>query len=425
MKKINLAVLIIMLLIAWGCKEDEPVPTTGIATGKVTDANTAANLEGVRIIVFESNSNSPVASLSTGADGTYKIDLLPGSYYFKMYRQDYEQIPPKGMSPIPFSISIGSEVNKPYEMNPSQVQNGGYVKGKVSDETNKGIAGVLVVAGRDGKGYSAVTDGNGDFYIFNLPAGTYNLEGWLGGYTSEQQTVDVSPSTESTKNLSLTTGASGSVTGTVTFLASNEKEVDITLIHPLTREAIPGIRTTSSKNYTLSNVPAGTYVARASFQNDERVVDPDWIIKNGEPVVIVANGVISRNFSLTGSVLLSSPTNLPTTTEPYPVTSLTPNFSWSPYSSSSDYVIEVSDASGNVIWGGFSEGESGLVKNVTVPSSQTNVDFNHDGSASKALEPGKIYRWRVYASKNDTKEATGWKLISVSEDQMGIIKIAE
>ena len=424
MKKINLAVLMIILFAAWSCKDEEPIVTTGAVSGKVTDAISDASLEGVRIIVFESNSNSPVSSIITGADGNYKTDLLPGSYYFKLYRQGYDQVPPKGMSPVPFFISVGTNVTKPYEMNPSQVQDGGYVKGKVS-EAGKGVAGVLVVADKDSKGYSAVTDANGDYYIYNLPAGDYSLKGWLGGYTSEQQTVNISSSSESTKNITLTQGASGSVNGTVTFLASTEKEVDITLTHPLTREAIPGIRTTSSKNYSLSNVPSGTYIARASFQNDERVVDPDWIIKNGELLVTVANDAVSRNFSLTGSVLLSSPTNLPITTEPYPITSPTPTFSWSAYSSSSDYVIEVSDASGNIIWGGFSEGASGMVKNVTIPSSQTSVIFNKDGSAKKALEPGKVYRWKVYASKNDAKEATGWKLISVSEDQMGLIKISE
>jgi hypothetical protein len=74
-----------------------------------------------------------------------------------------------------------------------------------------------------------------------------------------------------------------------------------------------------------------------------------------------------------------------------------------------------------VIWGGFNDDYT--EKKVSVSKSQTSVTYNFDGSATGGLEAGKIYRWRVYASKDSTQEPTGWKLISVSEDQMGIIKI--
>lgn len=427
MRNKSLIVLTLVVMVAWGCKDDEPV-TTGVVSGTVTDANTKAALSGVRIIVVESNSNTPVKSLTTGADGTYKAELLPNSYYLKLYRQGYEQVPPKGMSPLPFTVMLADDVANPYEMNPSLVQDGGFVKGKVA-ESGAGVAGVLVVAEKDGQGYSAITDAAGEYYIYNLPAGSYSLKGWIGGYTSDQPTIAIAASAESTQNLQLTKGAAGTVNGTVSFLASNAREVDITLIHPLTKEPVPGLVTKSMQNYSIANVPAGTYVARASYQNDERVVDPDWIIKNGEPVVNVDAAATTRDFSLTGSVKLTAPTNAAATTMPLEVPA-TPAFSWAAYSSASDYVLEVSDANGNVVWGGFgtgtlSNGQPGPVKKVRVPSSQTTAVYNFDGTATAALQPGKIYRWKVYASKDDSKEATGWKLISVSEDQMGLIKIAQ
>lgn len=424
MRTNSLLILALLLGVMWGCgKEDEPV-ITGVVNGKITDANTDVALEGVRIIVFDSDANAPVTSLTTDAEGAYTIELVEGSYYLKLYRNGYNQVPPKGMSPLPFTVTIGGEQTKSFEMNPSQVQNGGYIKGKISEGTTA-VPGVLVVAEKDGQGFSAVTDAAGDFYIYNLPAGSYALKGWLAGYSSEEQSVSVTASTESIKNLELTKGTSGSVTGTLSFLASTAVEVDISLVHPATGEAIPGLLTKSAQDFTLTNVPDGTYLARASYQNDDRVVDPDWIIKFGEPVVTVSGGEVARNFSLTGSVKLTAPTNLPETTEPFILTSATPEFSWVAYSSTSDYVVEVSDANGNVIWGGFREGASGPEKVVSVPSSQTSVVYNFDESASSELLPGKVYRWRVYASKNDTKEATGWKLISVSEDQRGLIQVGE
>ena len=425
MRNRNLLILAFLLLLVWSCgKEEEPLVVTGVVSGKVTDANSGAALDGVRIIVFASNTNEPVQSLVSDAEGAYRAELTEGSYYLKLYRNGYNQVPPKGMSPLPFTITVGGELAKSYEMNPSQVQNGGYIKGRLSEGT-LGVAGALVVAEKDGQGYSAVTDAAGDYFIYNLPAGSYSLKGWLAGYSSEQQSVSVASAAESIKNLQLTKGVSGSVSGALSFLASTAVEVDVTLVHPITAEPIPGLLTSSTQNYNIANVPDGTYIARATFRNDGRVVDPDWIIKNGEPVVTVSGGNVARNFSLTGAVKLNAPTNLAETTEPKVITETTPEFSWAPYSSASDYVVEVSDVNGNVVWGGFREGSAGPEKVVMVPSSQTSVVYNFDKTASSPLLPGKVYRWRIYASKNDSKEATGWKLISVSEDQMGIIKVAE
>ncbi len=424
MRNTNLMMLAIILFMVWGCKKDEEAVVTGVVKGVITDADTDASLEGVRIIVFESNTNSPIKSLTTGADGAYRADLLAGNYYLKLYRQGYDQVPPKGMSPVPFNVSVGGEVAKPYEMNPSSVQDGGYVTGKVV-EGSTGKAGVLVVAANADEGFSAVTDAAGDYFIYNLPAGNYQLKAWVADYNSDEQLVTVASATETLQNLQLSRGGAGSVSGSISFLASTAKEVDITLVHPLTGEPVPGLITSSSQNYSITKIPAGTYIARASYQNDERVVDPDWIVKFGEPVVDIASGNVTLDFSLTGSVKLNSPSNLATTTEPFVVTSSTPTFEWAAYSSSSDYVIEVSDANGNVIWGGFGE-EAGLpVKKVWVPSSQTSVVFNFDNTATQALEPGKTYRWKVYASKDDSRADTGWKLISVSEDQMGLIQVTE
>lgn len=424
MKKINFIILISFLFAAWGCNKDDAEPTTGIVKGIVTDAGTAATLADVRIIIFESNSNSPVASMSTGADGAYAADLLPGSYYLKLYKQGYDHVPPRNISPIPFTVSLNGELDNPVSMNASEIQNAGFIQGKVQ-ESEKGVAGVLVVGEKDGKGFSTISDAAGEFFLFNLPAGSYTLKAWVAGYESEVKSASVTTGTGTTQNLSLSKGAAGSVTGTLTFLASTALEVDVSLTHPLTEEAIPGLNTKTSADYSIENVPAGLYLARASYQNDERVVDPDWIVKFGEPLVEVGGGQISRNFSLTNSVTLNAPTNQANSIIPVEVSESTPSFSWTPYSSANDYVIEVSDASGNVIWGGIDYTQTIPEKKVIIPSSQTSVDFNFDGSATKSLEPGKVYRWKVYASKDDRQADSGWRLISVSEDQLGLIKIAQ
>jgi len=60
---------------------------------------------------------------------------------------------------------------------------------------------------------------------------------------------------------------------------------------------------------------------------------------------------------------------------------------------------------------------------VLLPKTQTSIRFNADSTATESLVPGRTYRWKVYVSKDDAKEPLGWKLISVSEDQRGLIKI--
>ncbi len=86
----------------------------------------------------------------------------------------------------------------------------------------------------------------------------------------------------------------------------------------------------------------------------------------------------------------------------------------------------MSDINGTVVWGGFSNLGGLLVKRIEIPSSQLMVDYNFDSTATvSSLEPGRVYRWRIFASKTDQQSDTGWTLISASEDQRGLIKIVE
>ena len=306
-------------------------------------------------------------------------------------------------------------------MNAMQVANAGIVTGKTVTGSGSPVAGVLVVAHAGSAGYSTVSDNNGNFTIYNVPAGSYYVQGFIASYNSDSVSATVTASSSVTANLSLASGASGAVTGNITYLATTNKDVDVSIINPYTRESIPGLTTmTSGGSYTLSNVPNGNYIARATYRNDTLVMDPDWILKNGEPTVTVASASATRNFSVTGSVLLSSPTNDPSSTVPVKVSGTTPTFSWAAYPSTSDYAVEVSDENGNVIWGGFTGSGAAIVRNVTVPASQTTIVYNSDNSAKQPLQAGHFYRWRIYACKNVTGTPS-WKLISVSEDQMGLI----
>lgn len=427
MKKIiQLFTILILgsLLFTIGCKKEEPVPaTSGTLTGTIIDAISGSALADVLVVVFDANTNSPTgATVSSGADGVYSVELDPGTYFVKAAKQGYEKSPPPSVAPISFNITLGATTTKDIEMFESTVTDGGWITGKVM-AGDVAVAGALIVADNARGGYSTISDEEGNYAIFNVPAATYNVNAWLAGYNSTEVSASATASAESAgTDIVMTEGASGSVTGSITFLATGNIEVDVALTHPSTGETIPGLDTiTTSYVYELANVPDGTYLARASYNNDGIVMDPDWIVKNGEPFVTVSGGAVDRPFSVTNSVEVLSPSNDATSVEPVVVTTTTPTFEWTPYSATSDYVIEVTDANGKLIWGGFTAGYA--AKNVVIPSSSTSVvfgDVSVGNAPAEDLVSGKTYRWRIFASKNNQQSTVGWDLISVSEDQRGL-----
>ena len=426
--KLSLLSFLSLIIVLISCKKDEdPEPTTGTLTGTVTDAANASTLSDVLVVVFDANTNSPTgSSVTTDSEGDYSVELEPGSYFVKASKQGYEKSPPAAVTPISFDISVGVETTKDIEMFESSISNGGWITGKVLEGGNA-VSGALVVANDgSGNGYSSVSDDEGNYSIFNVPAGSYSVNAWLAGFNGNEVTASVSNGTEiSGVDISGPSDATGSVTGQITFLATGNIEVDVALTHPATGETIPGLSTvTTSQQYDIANVPNGTYLARASYNNDGIVMDPDWIVKNGEPYVTVDGGAVERPFSVTNSVTVNSPSNEATSIIPVSVASTTPTFEWTSYSSASDYVIEVTDGNGTVVWGGFTgDYES---KNVIIDASSTSITYG-DASVTVAgpnepLVSGKTYRWRVYASKDDNSTG-GWELISVSEDQRGLFTV--
>lgn len=427
MKKLFLLFIAISIL-SISCKKkehDEPIPppTTGKISGTIISASTNAAVAGAKVVIFDANTNAPIGTvLTTDASGNYNVELPAGTYFIKVYRQGFNAIPGSEVSPIPFSLVAGTQPTYNYKMTESTVANAGFITGKVGSASGP-ISGVLVVANDGTTGYSSTTDKEGNYFIYNVPAGTYFLTGWMVGYNSDPTSTMVASAAESSNaNITLSAGASGSVYGTAKNIAIETLDVDVALTDPFTRETIPGLSTMAvAQGYKFNKVPNGRYLARATYKNDGRSMDPDWIIKNGEPyVTVTGGGAFQRDFSITGAVSLISPNNEASSTKPVIVSGLTPTFSWESYPSSVDYVIEVMNSNGQVIWGGFTGSGVNATKNITIPGATTTVVYNYDGTAKEVLKSGQIYRWRIFASSKDVKAISGWKLISVSEDQRGL-----
>lgn len=428
-------ILLFIILLLTQCSKDDPEPTQGTISGKVTDISSGAALAEVSIVIFNASTNAPVNTTTTNATGDYSVQVDGGNYFLKFYKQAYSSVPPTGIDPVSFEVIVGQTSTQAAEMTANNLTNIGLIKGKVAVGTT-GQAGVLMVAEATGVAYSGVSDKDGNYTIFNVPAGSYQVKGYQAEYSSTSVASSVTANVSTNDiNVTLTKNATATVAGTFKVISGTTIDVtpanmDISLVHSITRETVPGLSKSLPYSppisYSFSNVPDGTYIIRATFANDYIVVDPDYITKFGDYKVTVSNGTASPaavEIVATGGVKLSSPTNLMTTTLPVEATS-TPTFQWASYPSTSDYVIEVTDAStGKIVWGGFTNTDGAITKNIVIPSSTTSIAYNSDQKATQAqLTIGKTYRWRIYASKN-AQNATGWTLISASEDQMGLIKI--
>ncbi len=409
-----LALLFTLSVSGCGGGGSTPPPTIDIS-GTVTSAADGLPVENAQVtlvnIETQQNERDPVY---TNANGSYTFTVPPGKYEVRTAAQGYKASPIEGIAGIP--VTQTATFN--FVLDSIDLGTYGLLKLNLVDYSKTNGALVILTDSFTGDNYTGETSITGDLMMYNLPAASYTLTIKSLGhetYTSVAAAVEIIDSLETTIiDISLKAISGFSVSGTVTFLAVENGEVDVSLTDKETGAVIPGTNVnTVSTNYVINSVAPGDYYIRATFKVDGYVVDPDAIVKHGEPEVkVVAVNLIDQNIDVTGAVKLTSPI-VPADGTPVEIYTLTPRFTWAPYSSTSDYVVEVRDVHGEVIWGGFST-DGNLTKLVNPPKETTSIVY-----AGPALEDGKIYRWRVYASKDDTS-TIGWRLISASEEAQGV-----
>ncbi|HEY0634107.1 MAG TPA: carboxypeptidase-like regulatory domain-containing protein, partial [Gammaproteobacteria bacterium] len=198
-----------------GCSGDDsssstPAPTTGTLTGTVIEAGIdpalpAVKIAGASVAIFNAKTNAPVATVTTGSDGKYKKALGAGSYYVKVSKQGYDPVPPTTLEPIPFAISVGKTTTNNIEMFPATMTDTGWISGKVSiGDSGKG--GVLVVASNGTTAYSALSNKDGSYVIYNVPVNggaAYSVTSHLAGYSSSSRTDVVVVLNSATQNVNL------------------------------------------------------------------------------------------------------------------------------------------------------------------------------------------------------------------------------
>jgi hypothetical protein len=417
------AVSIVLTSCSDESKPTEPEKTTGtVKTVIMSEINSSA-IAGANVVLYNADNNEAILRKSSASNGECSFECDPGNYFVRISAQGFNSSPPEINTPVPFAIDKGEEITREVFLNPLDVLQPGQISGHVTPVINNTL---IIAEETDGSRYSTSAGPDGYFVLFNLPYGGYSLLAYKAGYEADsvQQRVLSSSAPSASADIALKQVSGATLQGKVTFLASENSVVDISLVDPATYSAVPGLSTfsdTSGLDYEINNIPAGTFLAWASFKNDGYVMDPDWIFKNPGvlEVAFTEGDTLDLNFSVTGSISINSPTNPPDSIYAVTADSTTPTFNWNEYPSAKEYIIEVRKMNGEIIWGGYNP--DGTINHQKIDAQTTSVLFNFDGTASESLKEGEIYQWKVYA--DDDRNSGIQTLISASEDLMGIFKL--
>ena len=400
-----------------------------VVVGRVFDLETNAGIAGARIVALDANGSALSFVATSAADGSYTLPIpmtrtsagAPAESFKITLRADASGYLtfPEGIRPaLAFDTSSAVLTDGRYEIKSSVTDVGllklasgpatGTIKGRVAE--NSTHASALVVAEVNGVGYTAIAGRDGEYTIFNVPAGTASVQAYAWGHNYVARDADVGAGATVEVNLDVSDVAASTVSGSVSIVNGQLGEgtsvilvVESTFKTALARgETPPGLRAPEPGTapivdgaFSIAGVPAGRYVALAAFENDNLVRDESSIGGTAivhQEVVAGQDVQIGDSFKVTGSVDIVGPG----ATSPEMISGV-PTFTWLDDSSEDRYAVTVFDSYGNIVW------------EATTPKSVVSLQY-----AGPTLEPGMYYQFRV-ASIKDPAE-----VISRSEDLKGV-----
>ncbi len=280
--------------------------------------------------------------------------------------------------------------------------------------------GALVIVDSGGVIRTGIADLSGDFRVFDVSQGTATIEGYKGGLALAPESREVADADITDVMLEAEEGlATGSVEGSVSIVnAPGGSGTSIVLIPKsvydpvFERGAIPfGLRAPSpgtppdiNGGWLIEDVPPGTYMVLAAFENDGLVRDPDTSIAGTEVVeVTVSSGelvTLSTGFKVTAALAVESPgADLPE------LVTESPTFVFEDDSSEDYYQVVVYDAVGDIVWD---------ANNIPGGSGGGPVEVPYAG---EPLEPGMYYQFRATSIRDKNGTITP---ISRTEDLRGL-----
>jgi hypothetical protein len=375
--------------------------------GKVFDSVTDEPISGARVVARDVNGAAVSGVAISGVDGSYRLPVpvernaegTPTATKLEVLlradAQGYATFPKPPRTALPLDVMKANAETRVLQTAATEIAlvalqdatGVGTISGSVRADAP---GGTLLVAG----GATAVADLRGSFTIFNVPAGTTTVSGYLTGVNLESKSVDVvANETVGDVVLESVGEASANVSGTVTFVNPGSGITSVILVVADTfqenvarGESPPGLKTGLDVvgPFEIRNVPDGRYKVLAGFENDGFVRDPSSI--GGTSIVEVtvagANVALPASFKVTGALAVRSPDNEDEVTG-------TPTFVWEDDSGEASYDVVLYDALGTEVW----------KKNRPSVSGSTDVSQAYDGDLS-LLKSGMIYQFKALSLNN-------------------------
>jgi hypothetical protein len=410
-----------------GCGGDEAQETPLVVQGRILDP-AGRPIAGAIVTALDGN-EAPVSPAATsGMDGSYELRIAHDTaaaltqVKLRAAAAGYETFPSGLRRSLPLSISGAVTLNGKLVLPDgatdivlTPLANAAGL-GSISGTVRADKRGVLVVA-EGPAALTAISDADGAYVIFNVPAGSYTVAGYAAGVQLEGAMVTVAAGARvSGVDLALRQALLGSVAGSVSIVnAPGGSMTSVVLVVASTfNEALkrgevpPGLRAPKggapnvSGAFTIGDVPDGSYFVLAAFENDGLVRDPDTAI-GGTQIQRVELGDGGRQKTLAAGFKITEGLTVmqPGAGDVPEAVAGNPTFMWKDDSSEDRYALDVIDTHGNVVWSNPQlPGASG--GNVSVPY------------AGPPLARGMLYQFRVTSFRKNNIP------ISQTEDLRGV-----
>lgn len=352
-----------------------------VMRGDVFDISNDGAIEGARVVALDVNGTPQTSVAVTNGEGDYELRIpsernaegvpVAVNVSLRVDAATYQAFPFGIRQAIPIDTTAAvKNADNIYVVESALTRVGlvkltgdvgtGSISGKV--EVTPSTNGVLVVAetaNTPGAGFSAIADTNGDYVIYNVPAGNFTVRAYSQGSNYVPGTLTLAAGQAASLDLALSDAAASSVSGTVNLVEGAMPTSVILVVASTFNEVLargetppgmrapgPGVAPNIDGPWTIEGVPAGRYAVLAGFENDGGVRDQSGTGNTALVFIDVVEATdlpIEASFKVTTAIPMVGPgANAPEGL------AAAPTLSWMKDSSAKDYHVQVFDALGNV-----------------------------------------------------------------------------
>ncbi len=412
-----------------------------VLTGMVSDTTDAAAIEGAHVIGINDEGSAVTSVSVSDADGRYSLEVpvprnedgspTDATFTLRAGAQDYQNFPLGIRVALPISVSDADKDGKSWVVENALTDVGliplpdgerymvsGHLE--AATDSTSDLTGVLVVAAGSAGAFSATTDADGEFTIFNVENSDYTVSAYASDLQIDPESVSVGGEDVTDVVLSEATHSTATVSGNIQIVNAGGGAVTSVILvvedtfdPDAARGEVPrGLRAprTGEPNvdgdFTIEGVPDGNYVVLAAYENDDLVRDPDTNIAGTSFVHLEVDGAsmssidVSESFKVTEALEVFAPG----AEEPEEVSG-PPTLRWADDSSEDWYDVRVFDAFGDEVWSALE---------IPGVSGESEVSIDYDGP----LEPGMYYQFRVLSWRQPGNGDAA--PISATEDLRGV-----